>query len=26
MFFQEKYTVEGDLELMMKMGELFGRE
>jgi putative sterol carrier protein len=26
MFFQEKYTVEGDLELMMKMGELFGRK
>ena len=26
MFFQEKYTVEGDLALMMKMGELFGRK
>jgi len=24
MFFQEKYTVEGDFELMMKMEELFG--
>ncbi len=26
MFFQEKYTVEGDLELMLKMEEMFGRE
>ena len=24
MFFQEKYTVEGDLELMLKMEEIFG--
>lgn len=24
MFFQEKYKVEGDFDLMMKMGELFG--
>ena len=26
MFAEEKYTVEGDLELLMKMGDLFGRE
>jgi len=25
MFTEEKYTVEGDLELLMQMGELFGR-
>ena len=25
MFAAEKYTVEGDLELLMQMGELFGR-
>ena len=24
MFFQEKYTVEGDLELLLKMEALFG--
>ena len=24
MFFQEKYTVEGDFDLMMKMEEIFG--
>ena len=26
MFFQEKYVVEGDFELMMKMEEMFGRK
>lgn len=26
MFMQEKYTVEGNFELMLKMGELFGRK
>jgi multimeric flavodoxin WrbA len=26
MFFQEKYTVEGDFELMLKVGEMFGKK
>ena len=26
MFFQEKYTVEGDFELMLKMKEMFGKK
>ncbi len=26
MFFQEKYTVEGDFALMLKMEEMFGRK
>ena len=26
MFFQKKYTVEGDFELMLKMEEMFGRK
>jgi len=25
LFMEEKYSVEGDLELLLKMGELFGR-